>query len=1003
MRTDKWMGTTTADDSLRLERLRAVAAQVLEHSPAQATGNRSVVDELSWTEGLSPVARGPASPGWAASPVVRGEQLRRAALRQGIDASMLLRRSLSLWRSSARSGAVRRHATAQRLLQEELQKKREELRVTVSALEHAVTVAQDQLALVQSKSEKKIHAITLERDSLAMRCKQLEAAAEQSVVVTEDPAPTQQRLALLADQRRLAADREELERDRLKLRQLQMSLVELGERKQLEHLPLEDALERTRRARLEDSRVGHEKQLMHQDRLVSNLAGRVARSHHRRQIRRCVAAWREDVATAQRRRILGQRAVVSMQRATKRRSMASWIAMIQNSRRAALANADKELATALADLAALRSSAQYTAAQEEAAALRRQVSQAAGEAEAAKRLQATTQQELSSCRAQILAASTQHIAKKDARTRAVLARAVDALKARRVRASFGGWADATHKVTRARRLIARAHARMTRALLTRTLQKWVERWRGPMVPLSQATEAQDISDMASFTRAANHAAAETTIQLLEQQLHTSASTAVAAEMKREQAMADLEAELVAAREAATVESRLVEQSAEELLLAKSALADATDRYEAAQEQTKARMALVTQDQTAVRKQVIKLKQEQQGLKLALKLAQISRLKQKDHHVELMMRRNVARTGQRLLRTVVRHWLQECWRARLVRSEQLFSQLALLAEAQSAAVGLLEDEAGSAAAASLSAISEKTKAIQLASESWETQKVGWSRRCVRMRDAAHGALALHCVFGVWKFFLRVQMARRAAKQSWLEHDRESSTRIQSMEFELEGARAKLQGLNVLSMDAGQLGPDELMVLLVEAAEELAAANQVARSGAKPLKHPKADADRQLQRLSVPAQSWQKSPPRARVLQMNSELSRAATANAPHTDIAQISATSGSPGALNPFWQNPVALPSSKSSMDDAGTIAEQMGMHQPLSLPRPKSMRPPAPAFRVQESERSGAAAATAPEASQRVAQKLSPHHGVIGQGHKKHAPSLAEGVPPTHGAGTTLI
>lgn len=674
--------------------------------------------------------------------------------------------------------------------------------------------------------------------------------------------------------------------------------------------------------------------------------------------------------------------------------------MIQNSRRVALANADKELATALADLAALRSSAQYTAAQEEAEALRQQVRQAVGEAEAAKRLQATTQQELSSCRAQMLTATTQHIAQKAARTQAVLARATVALKARKTRASFRGWADVAHKMTRARRLIARAHTRMTRALLSRTLQKWLARWRNPVVALSQATEAHDISDMASFARAANHAAAETTIQLLEQQLRTNASTAVAAEMKHEQAVADLEAELVAAREATAVESQLLEQSTQELLLAKSALADATDRYNSAQEQAKARVALATQDQAAARKQVNKLKQEQQGLKLALKLAQISRVKQKERHVAVMMRRNVARASQRLLRLIVRTWLQECWRAQLVRSKQLFSQLALLAEAQSVAVGLLEDEADSATAASLSATSEKTKAIQLANEAWERQKVGWSWRCVRMRDAAHGAFALHCVFGVWKFFLQVQMARRAAKQSWLEHDRESSGRIQSIEFELEGARAMLQGLKVLGMDAGELGPDELIVLLVEAAEELAVANTKTRSGAKPLKHAKADTDRQLQRVSEPAQSHQKSPPRARALRMNSQLSLAATANASHSDVAQVSATSGTPGALHPFRQhreNPVALSSAKSSMDDAGVIVEsrQTGIHQALPLPLPVSMRLPAPG------EISGAMAATAPEASQRVIQKLSPHQ--IQQRHQKHASSLAEGVPPSHGEETTLI
>ena len=99
-------------------------------------------------------------------------------------------------------------------------------------------------------------------------------------------------------------------------------------------------------------------------------------------------------------------------------------------------------------------------------------------------------------------------------------------------------------------------------------------------------------------------------------------------------------------------------------------------------------------------------------------------------------------------------------------------------------------------------------------------------------------------------MQVKVARRAKKQSWLEHDRTASARIQSLELELEGARAKIEGLRVLGMDVGELRSDELMVLLVEAAEELAVANEAARSEAvrndKLLKQLKADTDRQLRK-------------------------------------------------------------------------------------------------------------------------------------------------------------
>ena len=974
VRTDQRVGAAN-DKEMRLERLRAVAAQVLERNPARASGDHSVVDEtlaVTSIDALSPVARGDTS-SWSTSPVARGRKLRRAAQRKEMHASMLLRRSLSLWRSCARSGVASRQATAQRLLQEQLRAKSEELHVTVGALERAVAVAREQLARAQSESEQKIHAIVLERDSLVKRCKQLEKAA-------------------------------------------------------LENLPVENALEHTRRARIDESRADRMNQLRYRDRLVSNLAARVTGTNSRRQLERCVIAWREEVAEAHRIRISGQRVVALVQRATKRRSMASWVVMVQNSRRAALATADNELAAALADLSVIRSSAQYTAAQQEADDLRRQARQAKAEVETAKRLQITTQQALAGCRAQMLTASALHLAETEARRNVTAKRAMVALQTRTARAAFSSWADTAHKVQTTRRLVARAHARMTQALLARSFQQWVERCRPPTVSLAQAAEAQDTSDMASFARAANHAAAETTIQLLEQQLRTGAETTVAAERKSEQTISDLKAELAAAREAVAVESHRLEQTAQELLLTKSALADATERHAEAHEATTASLTLMTQHRSAARKQVNELKQEQQGLKLALKLAQTSRLKLKESQVALMARRSVARAGLRLLRAVFRQWLQECWRAQLVRSEQLFSQLALLAEAQSVAVGLLEDEADSALLTSATATTEKTEAMQTASATWEAQKVGWSRRCVRARSAAQGALALHCAFGAWKFFWQVKVARRATKQSWLEHDSASSARIQAMELELEGTRAKLEGLSVLGMDAGELRPDELMVLLVEAAEELAVANEVARSEAarndKLLQQLKADTDRQLRKISSPPQSQIGSPPRTRLPQMNMQSSSAASVGveaagaSPSAHRDPFSISSGT-GALWPYRrqspstspQNLGALPPVKSSIDVADG-PEQMDLERPLPTSPPVSSRP-APASLVQNGKSPGAVGAparagsvafrgkTVAETSQQ--QPMLSWHQTEQEQKKHDAPLLPEAVPPSHGTETTMI
>eukprot|EP01043_Picozoa_sp_COSAG02_P008163 COSAG02_NODE_256_length_26885_cov_54.604308_9_plen_1021_part_00 len=977
VRTDQRV--RAADDKeMRLERLRAVAAQVLERNPARASGDRSVVDmtqALTSIEALSPVARGDMS-SWSTSPVARGQQLRRATQRKDMHASMLLRRLISLWRSFARSGVASRQATAQRLLQEQLRAKSEELRVTVGALERAVAVAREQLVRTQSESEQKIHDITLERDSLVKRCKQLEKAA-------------------------------------------------------LERLHVENALEHTHRATIDDSRADRMNQLRYRDRLISNLATRATGSKHRRQLERCVVAWRKEVTVAQRTRILEQRAVALVQRAAKRRSMASWVVMVQNSRRVALTTADNELATALADLAKIRSSAQYTTAQQEADDLRQQARQAKAEVETAKCLQTVAQQELAACRAQMLTASTLHLADKEARRNAIAKRAMVALQTRTARAAFSSWADTVQKVQTTRRLVARAHARMTQALLMRSFSGWAERCRPAMVSLAQAAEAQGTSDMASFARAANHAAAETTIQLLEQQLHTTAETTVAAARKSEQKISDLKAELAAAKEAVAVKSHRLEQSDQDLLLTRSALADAIERHEKAHEQTTASITLVTQHRSAARKQVNKLKQEQQGLKLALKLAQTSRLKLKDRQVALMKRRSIACACLRLLRAVFRQWLQECWRAQLVRSEQLFSQLALLVEAQSVAVGLLEDEADSALLTSVTATTEKTKAMQTASNIWEAQKVGWSRRCVRVRSAAQGALALHCAFGAWKFFVQAKVARRATKQSWLEHDSASSACIQTMKLELEGTRAKLEALSVLGMDAGELRPDELMVLLVDAAEELAVANEAARSEAvrndKLLKQLKADTDRQLKKISSPPQSQMGSPSRTRLAQMTMQSSSAANVGvdvaegspSPHTDASSISSGPGalwpyrqqSPGLLSP--QHLGALPSVKGSIDVADG-PEQMGMEQPLPASPPASSRP-APASLVQNGESLSAVGAPAradsvafgdkivAQAPQGVTQQPMLSHQTEQKQKKHDAPLLAEAVPPSHSTETMMI
>eukprot|EP01046_Picozoa_sp_COSAG06_P065001 COSAG06_NODE_15773_length_1045_cov_2.364693_1_plen_145_part_01 len=145
-----------------MERLRSVAVQVLE------SGNRGGNDDFASMEALaaiSPVATCKDAGSWGTPPAAKAQELLRRSARWSYGASVLLRRSLSLWRSVARSGSVSRHATAQRLLQEQLQKKDDELRVTVGALERAVTVSQQQLALSRSGFEEKLQAISAERDA----------------------------------------------------------------------------------------------------------------------------------------------------------------------------------------------------------------------------------------------------------------------------------------------------------------------------------------------------------------------------------------------------------------------------------------------------------------------------------------------------------------------------------------------------------------------------------------------------------------------------------------------------------------------------------------------------------------------------------------------------------------------------------------------------------------------------------------------------------------------
>lgn len=935
---------------------------------------------------------------WALSPVSRDPMLSRAVQRQDMDTRALLRRMLSLWRSFARTGWTSRHATAHQLLEEQLHKKNEELRVTVGrvgALERAVTVAHDQLALAQTEFEKKLQVIVVERDSAEARCIQLQTAATKPVVIT-DPALKEQRTALLADQHALAAAREAMECDRSKLRQLHSSVEDVSKTKEQDHLHMSDELER----------ASFEKRLSHRDKLLSSLIIRATSSQHRRLCRRCIAAWCEEIGKARRRRVSGQRVVAWLQVVAKRRSMASWMALVQNSRRVALAHADNELAAALADLT------KYNAADSEGEVviLRRQVCQATQEAEAAKHLQATMQRELAACRAQMLAASTQHLAEQHARRHAVAMRATLAVQTRKVRKTFCSWACAAYKMARVRRVVARSHMRTTRAVLARTVEKWVEHCRGPMGPRSSIGQAHDNSDIARIDRAANHAAAETTIGLLEQQLRQNAATAVDRERKTEQAILELETELAATKETVAVGSKCLEQSAQDVLLAKSAFENATERHEEEMKQAHVRMTSVMEQRSAARKKANKLKQEQEGLKLALKLAQTSRIKQKDRNVALLTSHTAARARRRLLRVVLRWWVQECWRAQLARSEQLFSQLTLLAEAQSAAVGLLEDEADSAAAANASAVTAKTNELQVASKALEMQKLAWSLRCVRLRAAAQAALALHCAFGVWKFFLQVQMARRRAKQSWLEHDRASSARIQTLELEVENVRVRMEGLRVLGMDAGELQSDELMELLVEVAEELAAANEAARSEAKRnetlLKQLKTDTDRQLQKLSSPPQSFQLSP-QSHLVQAKSRPSYSASDDVDASGASSVAAdTSGSSDtALWRFRKPPrgsVTLPSSERSMDDADYrvgMSKHTGLPQqaPISPISPLSPRPLAPASPLHRHEHMGAEPQTRAPKSPAAVQQAEPEQ-------KRHLASFpAEAVPPDHGVATTFI
>ena len=229
--------------------------------------------------------------------------------------------------------------------------------------------------------------------------------------------------------------------------------------------------------------------------------------------------------------------------------------------------------------------------------------------------------------------------------------------------------------------------------------------------------------------------------------------------------------------------------------------------------------------------------------------------------------------RRLLREVVRAWVDECWRVQGLRSEQLFSQLTLLAEAQSAAVEILEGEADDAAAAHSDVAVAKASVMQAAVISAAASKNAWGVRCVKLRVASQNAVALRCTMGAWRYHTRVKAAKRLARASWSDREAELVSQCQDLsqelvgsKAELVGSKAQLEGMGLLGMPAGAVGPDELMELLLEVAEELASANALVKSEGERndelVKQLASDSDRLVRSMASSGESAQAMVAQAR---------------------------------------------------------------------------------------------------------------------------------------------
>ena len=273
--------------------------------------------------------------------------------------------------------------------------------------------------------------------------------------------------------------------------------------------------------------------------------------------------------------------------------------------------------------------------------------------------------------------------------------------------------------------------------------------------------------------------------------------------------------------------RALEESEHNVESARSETAQLTGAMEALENELEAAAARVET-----------LTQEQAGLKLVAGLAQGERARvaiKRNKAATAMMRR---RRALRLLRTVLRAWGGECWRAQSDRSKHLFSQLSLLAETHSVAIEMVEGEAATAESTAAEVAAASSVAIGDAAARVKAARNAWARRCVRLAAVCRLSVARYCAFAAWRYHTRVRMRVHGEKTAWAEREAGLSAAAAAAEAtarradgQAAVAEAKVDGVGLLGMNARELPPGELMALLVEAAEELQAANAVAKREAE----------------------------------------------------------------------------------------------------------------------------------------------------------------------------